>query len=129
MTHSDFAHPYFGAFVLMVFTFGAFFATTNLARFVSRLLAKKDTEKLKLSIYECGPEANLQPNKISAQFYLFGLLFILFDIEIIFMFPWALDFKLLGWFGMIEMVIFLVLLTIGFVYAWKKGALTWHNIK
>lgn len=129
MTHSDFAHPYFGAFILMVFTFGAFFATTNLARFVSRLMAKKDTEKLKLSIYECGPEANLQPNKLSAQFYLFGLLFILFDIEIIFMFPWALDFKLLGWFGMVEMVIFLTLLTIGFVYAWKKGALQWHSIK
>ena len=129
MTHSDFAHPYFGAFILMVFTFGAFFATTNLARFVSRLMAKKDTEKLKLSIYECGPEANLQPNKLSAQFYLFGLLFILFDIEIIFMFPWALDFKLLGWFGMVEMLIFLTLLTIGFVYAWKKGALQWHSIK
>ncbi|MDD3467055.1 MAG: NAD(P)H-quinone oxidoreductase subunit 3 [Campylobacterales bacterium] len=129
MTHSDFAHPYFGAFVLLVFTFAAFFATTNLARFVSRKLARKDTEKLKLSIYECGPEANLQPNKISAQFYLFGLLFILFDIEIIFMFPWALDFKALGWFGMVEMGIFLTLLTIGFVYAWKKGALTWHSIK
>ena len=129
MTHSDFAHPYFGAFVLMVFTFISFFATTNLSRFVSRLIAKKDTEKLKLSIYECGPEATLQPNKISAQFYLFGLLFILFDIEIIFMFPWALDFKLLGWFGMVEMGIFLTLLTIGFVYAWKKGALQWHNIK
>jgi NADH-quinone oxidoreductase subunit A len=129
MTHSDFAHPYFGAFVLLVFTFAAFFATTNLARFVSRKLARKDTEKLKLSIYECGPEANLQPNKISAQFYLFGLLFILFDIEIIFMFPWALDFKALGWFGMVEMGIFLALLTIGFVYAWKKGALTWHSIK
>lgn len=129
MTHSDFAHPYFGAFILMVFTFVAFFATTNLARFVSRLMAKKDTEKLKLSIYECGPEANLQPNKLSAKFYLFGLLFILFDIEIIFMFPWALDFKLLGWFGMVEMVIFLTLLTIGFVYAWKKGALQWHSIK
>ena len=129
MTHSDFAHPYFGAFVLTVFTFAAFFATTNLARFVSRLMARKDTEKLKLSIYECGPEANLQPNKISAQFYLFGLLFILFDIEIIFMFPWALDFKALGWFGMVEMVIFLALLTVGFVYAWKKGALQWHSIK
>ena len=114
---------------LFILTFAAFFATTNLARFVSRLMARKDTEKLKLSIYECGPEANLQPNKISAQFYLFGLLFILFDIEIIFMFPWALDFKALGWFGMVEMAIFLALLTIGFVYAWKKGALQWHSIK
>ena len=129
MSHSDFAHPYFGAFVLLVLTFVAFLATTNLSRILGRHLARKDTEKLKLSIYECGPETSLQPNKISAQFYLFGLLFILFDIEIIFMFPWAIDFKALGWFGMIEMCIFLVLLTIGFVYAWKKGALAWHNIK
>jgi len=129
MSHSDFAHPYFGAFVLLVLTFVAFLATTNLSRILGRYLARKDTEKLKLSIYECGPETSLQPNKISAQFYLFGLLFILFDIEIIFMFPWAIDFKALGWFGMIEMCIFLVLLTIGFVYAWKKGALAWHSIK
>lgn len=129
MSHSDFAHPYFGVFVLLFLTFGAFLATTTLSRLLGRYLARKDTEKLKLSIYECGPEANLQPNKISAQFYLFGLLFILFDIEIIFMFPWAIDFKALGMFGMVEMIIFLGLLTIGFVYAWKKGALAWHNIK
>jgi NADH-quinone oxidoreductase subunit A len=129
MSHSDFAHPYFGAFVLLVLTFVAFLTTINLSRLLGRYLARKDTEKLKLSIYECGPETSLQPNKISAQFYLFGLLFILFDVEIIFMFPWAIDFKALGWFGMVEMMIFLTLLTIGFVYAWKKGALAWHNIK
>jgi NADH-quinone oxidoreductase subunit A len=129
MSHSDFAHPYFGAFVLLVLTFVAFLTTINLSRLLGRYLARKDTEKLKLSIYECGPETSLQPNKISAQFYLFGLLFILFDVEIIFMFPWAIDFKALGWFGMVEMIIFLTLLTIGFVYAWKKGALAWHNIK
>jgi NADH-quinone oxidoreductase subunit A len=129
MSHSDFAHPYFGAFVLLFFTFGAFLATTSLSRMLGRYLARKDTEKLKLSPYECGPEATLQPSKISPQFFLFGLLFILFDIEIIFMFPWAINFRALGMFGMAEMVIFLVLLTIGFVYAWKKGALAWHSIK
>lgn len=129
MTHSDFAHPYFGAFILLFLTFGAFTATLALQRIVSRSLARKDTEKLKLSIYECGPEANLQPNKISAQFYMFGLLFILFDIEIIFLFPWALDYKILGWFGFAEMGIFLALLTLGFIYAWKKGALSWHDVK
>lgn len=129
MTHSDFAHPYFGAFILLILSFAAFFATISIARFVSRRLAAKDRERLKLSIYECGPEANLQPNRISAHFYLFGLLFILFDIEIIFMFPWALDFRILGWFGMIEMAAFIGLLTVGFAYAWKKGALIWHSIK
>jgi NADH-quinone oxidoreductase subunit A len=129
MSHIGFSHPYFGAFVMFLVTFGAFMATTALARFVSRKLARLDTEKLKCTIYECGPEVTKQPNTISAQFYLMALLFILFDVEIIFMFPWAIDFKVLGWFGFIEMILFIVLLTIGFIYAWKKGALQWHSIK
>ena len=129
MTHMEFAHPYFGAFVMFVLTFGAFFATTALARYVSKKLARMDTEKLKCTIYECGPEVTKQPNTISAQFYLMALLFILFDVEIIFMFPWAVDFRVLGWFGFVEMILFIVLLTIGFIYAWRKGALEWHSIK
>ena len=122
-------HPYLGIFFLFIVTVVAFNATLLAARFVSRKLAKLDTEKLKLTIYECGPEVTKQPNTISTQFYLIALLFILFDVEIIFMFPWAIDFKLLGWFGFTEMVLFIVLLTIGFIYAWKKGALEWHSIK
>jgi len=125
----DFSHPYFGAFILFVVTTVAFIGTTVLARLASRALARLDTEKLKLTIYECGPEVTKQPNKISAQFYLLALLFILFDVEIIFMFPWAIDFKVLGWFGFVEMLLFILLLAIGFIYAWKKGALEWHSIK
>ena len=120
MSHIEVAHPYFGVFVMFVLTFGAFFMTTTISRFVSRKLAKLDTEKLKSAIYECGPEVTKQPNTISTQFYLLALLFILFDVEIIFMFPWAIDFKLLGWFGFVEMILFILLLAIGFVYAWKK---------
>jgi len=122
-------HPYLGIFFLFIVTVVAFNATLMAARIVSRKLAKLDTEKLKLTIYECGPEVTKQPNTISTQFYLIALLFILFDVEIIFMFPWAIDFKILGWFGFVEMVLFIVLLTIGFIYAWKKGALEWHSIK
>ena len=129
MTHVITEHPYFGVFVLFALTAVAFPATLWAARFVSRKFARLDTERLKLSIYECGPEVTKQPNTISAQFYLIALLFILFDVEIIFMFPWAIDFKLLGWFGFTEMILFILLLTIGFVYAWKKGALEWHSIK
>jgi len=129
MTHVITEHPYFGVFVLFALTAVAFPATLWAARFVSRKFARLDTERLKLSIYECGPEVTKQPNTISAQFYLIALLFILFDVEIIFMFPWAIDFKLLGWFGFAEMILFILLLTIGFVYAWKKGALEWHSIK
>ncbi|AXH10924.1 NADH-quinone oxidoreductase subunit A [Malaciobacter halophilus] len=129
MTHMDFSHPYFGVFVMFVLTFGAFILTVYLARVISRKIARLNTEKLKVSLYECGPEVTKQPNTVSVQFYLMALLFILFDIEIIFMFPWAVDFKVLGWFGFIEMILFILLLTIGFIYAWKKGALEWHSIK
>ena len=129
MTHVITDHPYFGVFLLFAMTAIAFPATLAAARFVSRKLARLDTEKLKLTIYECGPEVTKQPNTISVQFYLIALLFILFDVEIVFMYPWAIDFKLLGWFGFAEMLLFILLLTIGFVYAWKKGALEWHSIK
>ncbi|CAA6818365.1 MAG: NADH ubiquinone oxidoreductase chain A (EC [uncultured Sulfurovum sp.] len=129
MTHVINSNPYLGIFFLFIVTIVAFNATLLAARFVSRRMARLDTEKLKLTIYECGPEVTKQPNTISTQFYLIALLFILFDVEIIFMFPWAIDFKLLGWFGFAEMILFLLLLTIGFIYAWKKGALEWHSIK
>jgi len=129
MEHIVTTNPYFGVFVLFVITFGAFTATTIIARLASRALAAKDTEKIKLSVYECGPEVTRQPNRLSPQFYLFALLFLLFDVEIVFMFPWAVDFKVLGWFGFTEMILFIILLAIGFVYAWKKGALEWHSIK
>ena len=129
MEHLNVAHPYLGVFFLLAFTGVAFIVTTVLSRFVGRTLAAKDTERLKLSIYECGPESSRQPNRLSAQFYLYALLFILFDVEIIFMFPWAVDFKILGMFGFVEMISFILLLTIGFIYAWKKGAFQWHSMK
>ncbi len=129
MSQEALQHPYFGVFVFFVLTFGAFIATTVISRLASRKLARLDNEKLKLSIYECGPQVSKQPNKMSSQFYLYALLFILFDVEIIFMFPWAIDFKVLGMFGLVEMILFIVLLAIGFIYAWKKGALEWHSIK
>jgi NADH-quinone oxidoreductase subunit A len=129
MTHMEFAHPYFGAFVMFIVTFTAFSATVWLSRYVSRKIARLDTEKLKTTLYECGPEVTKQPNTISTQFYLVALLFILFDVEIIFMFPWAVNFKVLGWFGIFAMVFFLLILTIGFIYEWKKGGLEWHSIK
>ncbi|NPA50115.1 MAG: NAD(P)H-quinone oxidoreductase subunit 3 [Epsilonproteobacteria bacterium] len=129
MSHIQTQHPYFGAFILFILTVVIFPLTLALVRYISRKLARLDTEKLKSAIYECGPMPNRQPNRISAQFYLIALLFILFDVEIVFMFPWALDFKILGWFGFAEMILFIVLLAIGFIYAWKKGALQWHSIK
>jgi len=129
MTHMEFSHPYFGVFVMFVLSFGIFIPVVYIARVIGRKIARLNTEKLKTTLYECGPEVTKQPNSVSVQFYLMALLFILFDIEIIFMFPWAINFQVLGWFGFVEMILFILLLTIGFVYAWKKGALQWHSIK
>lgn len=129
MTHSDFAHQYFGVFFMLVISTIIFVGIVYLSSLVGGKLAKKDTEKLKLTIYECGPQPNKQPNAISSHFYIYALLFILFDVEIIFMFPWAVDFKMLGWFGFVEMILFIIFLAIGFIYAWNKGALQWQKIQ
>ncbi|MDR2905060.1 MAG: NAD(P)H-quinone oxidoreductase subunit 3 [Helicobacteraceae bacterium] len=125
---------YFGAFFLLLLTFGAFTATVALSAWLFNTRSLRNDLKLKLSVYECGPETSLQPNRISLQFYLYALLFILFDVEIIFMFPWAVAFKDLSSSGegaaaFWGMIIFLGILAIGFIYEWKKGALNWHNIK
>lgn len=134
MSHSVFEHPYFGIFVLFVLTSVAFTLTLRLQRIISRKMAKKDREKLKLSTYECGPTPNKQQNRISTHFFILALLFILFDIEVIFMIPWAIDFKSftymgLGGFVFFEMLSFVAFLIVGFIYAWKKGALSWQSIK
>ncbi|WP_066388918.1 NAD(P)H-quinone oxidoreductase subunit 3 [Helicobacter himalayensis] len=134
MTHSTFAYPYLGVLLLLIVAVVAFSGTLYLQRIISRALAKKDREKLKLSPYESGVLPNMQKNTISAHFFLLALLFILFDIEVIFMIPWAIDFKLfkslgLGGFIAFEMLSFVALLVLGFVYAWKKGALKWQNTK
>jgi len=64
--------------------------------------------------------------RMPVRFYLIAVLFILFDIEVVFFLPWAITFRQLGWFGLIEMFIFIAILLVGYVYAWKKGALEWE---
>ncbi len=86
---------------------------------------KPDSEKL--SIYECGFEPFEDSRmKFDVRYYLVAILFILFDLEITFLFPWAAVLQEIGWFGLWAMVMFLALLVIGFVYEWKKGALEWE---
>ena len=128
---SNFAllHPYFGAVVMLVLAPSIFFIILKLSNLVGKFLANRNTERLKSEIYECGPESVAQPNRINSHFFLIAALFVLFDVEIIFMFPWAINFKFLGVFGVIELGVFLALLILGFIYAWKKGALNWHSIK
>ncbi len=90
------------------------------------IVAYKNPDAEKLSAYECGfdpfDDARM---KFNARFYLVSLLFIIFDLEVAFLFPWAAAFRDIGAFGFWSMMLFLVVLTIGFVYEWSKGALEW----
>ena len=86
--------------------------------------SKPDAEKL--SAYECGFNAFDDARmKFDVRFYLVAILFIIFDLEVAFLFPWAVAFGSLGWYGFWSMMVFLGVLTVGFVYEWRKGALEW----
>ena len=94
---------------------------------ISKITGTSNQYKEKVSPYECGfePIGEVRPNKFNVKFYLVAILFVIFDLEIAFMFPWAVTLKQIGVSGYISMMIFLAVLTIGFVYEWKKGALDW----
>ena len=93
---------------------------------VSQLLGRPRPNAAKNSVYECGvPPIGTARERFPIKFYLVCMLFILFDVDAAFLYPWALIFKSLGLFGLIEMVVFMVLLGGGFAYAWKVGALDW----
>ena len=90
-------------------------------------LSPNNPDPEKLSVYECGFEP-FQDSRMEfdVRFYLVAILFIIFDLEIAFLFPWAISLGKIGLFGFVSMMIFLFILTIGFVYEWKKGALDWE---
>jgi NADH-quinone oxidoreductase subunit A len=93
---------------------------------ISRLLGVHRPDSEKLSPYECGFEAFEDARmKFDVRYYLVAILFILFDLEIAFLFPWAIVLRELGMFGFLSMLVFLAILVVGFVYEWKKGALEW----
>ncbi len=108
------------AFIVVAFLFGV--GTLVLSYFVHPKLP--DAEKL--SVYECGSEPFSDARMpFPVRYYIIAMLFVIFDIEIIFLYPWAVAFDKVGIIGMIEMTIFIVLFVVGYVYAWKKGALEW----
>lgn len=91
-----------------------------------KFLAKEKPENNKLKSYECGFDPfDDARTKFDIRFYLVAILFIIFDLEVIFLVPWAISLKSIGSFGFFSMMIFLFVLTIGFIYEWKKGALSW----
>ncbi|RDD62162.1 NADH-quinone oxidoreductase subunit A [Ferruginivarius sediminum] len=93
----------------------------------SYIIARQRPDPEKVSAYECGFEAfDDARSRFDVRFYLVSILFIIFDLEVAFLFPWAVSLKETGVFGFWSMVIFLGILTIGFIYEWKKGALEWE---
>ena len=93
----------------------------------ARVTGAQNPDSAKLSPYECGFEAFEDARmKFDVRYYLVAILFILFDLEIAFLFPWAIVLQDIGWFGLIAMFIFLGILVVGFLYEWKKGALEWE---
>jgi NADH-quinone oxidoreductase subunit A len=90
------------------------------------VIAVKKPDPEKVSAYECGFDAFDDARmKFDVRFYLVSILFIIFDLEVAFLFPWSVAFKDVGWFGFWSMIIFLGVLTVGFIYEWRKGALEW----
>ncbi|NCT40803.1 MAG: NADH-quinone oxidoreductase subunit A [Alphaproteobacteria bacterium] len=113
---------------LPIFLFILIAAGVSIAMIAGSLLAgKQNPDSEKLSAYECGFEPFTDArNKFDVRFYLVCLLFIIFDLEIAFLFPWAISLGEIGMFGFWSMVTFLSVLTVGFIYEWKKGALDWE---
>jgi NADH:ubiquinone oxidoreductase subunit 3 (subunit A) len=93
---------------------------------LSFVFATRKADPEKISAYECGFDPfDDARSRFDIQFYLVAILFIIFDLEVTFLFPWALTLNQVGFFGFWSMMIFLIILTIGFIYEWRKGALDW----
>lgn len=118
-----FADPYFSVLLLLIIAVGI----SVVFVFLSQALGPKKYERVKYDVYECGVDPFTSAAvRVSVKFYLVALLFLLFDLETAFLYPWAVLFRKLGLFGFIEMVVFVGVLLVGLVYAWKKGALEWQ---
>jgi NADH-quinone oxidoreductase subunit A len=93
---------------------------------IAKLVRPEKPEKVKLMPYECGVDPiGDSRQRYTVRFYIVAILFVIFDVETIFLFPWAVKYRNLGWFGVVEVAVFLVILVVGYIWAWKKGALEW----
>jgi NADH-quinone oxidoreductase subunit A len=92
----------------------------------AKLIRPSAPFQAKLEAYECGIKAASDSRgRYTVRFYIIAILFVIFDVETIFLFPWAVKYSQLGWFGVAEVAVFLVILIVGYIWAWKKGALDW----
>jgi len=94
--------------------------------FVAKLLRPSVPSLTKLEAYECGIKAASNARgRYTVRFYIIAILFVIFDVETVFLYPWAVRFQKLGWFGVAEVAVFLLILIVGYIWAYKKGALEW----
>jgi NADH-quinone oxidoreductase subunit A len=109
-----------------IFIFMAVIMLLPLTLWVAKFVRPANPDKVKGMAYECGvvPFSSAR-GRYTVRYYLIAILFVVFDVETIFLFPWAVQFKALGLFGFIEMLIFLGILVVGYIWIWKKGALEW----
>ena len=117
---------YLPVLIFLTVATGLALVLMSLGLIIGRAQAKAKTDADKLSPYECGFEAFEDSRmKFDVRYYLVAILFIVFDLEIAFLFPWAVDLPSIGGFGLWAMGVFLFILVVGFIYEWKKGALEW----
>ena len=112
--------------ILFVFLVAGAIATLMLV--ANRFLGPRKPSKIKSDPFECGVDPIALPaGKMPVHFYVLAMLFVVFDVEMVFLFPWAVIVRQLGWFGLVEMGLFLLVVVGGFAYAWYKGALEWEG--
>jgi NADH-quinone oxidoreductase subunit A len=118
---------YLGPYLAILIFIGVALGLAVMIVIVSLLAARQKPDSEKLSPYECGfePFADAR-SKFDVRFYLVAILFIIFDLEVAFLFPWAVSLGAIGLFGFWSMIVFLLVLTVGFIYEWRKGALEWE---
>ena len=116
-----------GEYLPVLVFLGVGFAMAVIMLILGSLLSPRNPDEAKNSPFECGFEAFDDARmKFDIRYYLVAILFIIFDLEIAFLFPWAISLNKIGLFGLISMGVFLVILIIGFIYEWKNGALEWE---
>ena len=114
--------------IVIMIALGLLFAVPSVV--LSKFLGPSKPSPEKLAPYECGmPPVGDARERMSVKFYLVAMIFLLFDIEVAFLYPWAMALRELGWPGFVQVVLFMALLLAGYVYVWRKGALDWGDEK
>jgi len=115
-------------YVAVLISFGLCALVATIMVLASRILGQRKTTPIKLEPFECGnpPTGPVFGTRFPVKFYLTAILFIVFDVEVVFLYPWAIVFRRLGWPGLFEMAAFVLILAVGLAYVWRKGALEWE---